>query len=80
MQFQSDLLGVPVVRPKVAETTALGAAYLAGLAVGYWKSESEIAAQWQVDRNFKPAMKPVARKQLCSGWIKALERAKTWEK
>jgi glycerol kinase len=79
MQFQSDLLGVPVVRPKVTETTALGAAYLAGLAVGFWKDQKEIAAQWQVDRRFTPAMKPAARKQLLAGWSKALTRAKQWE-
>jgi len=79
MQFQSDMLGVPVVRPKVAETTALGAAYLAGLAVGFWKNESEIATQWQVDRKFKPAMKPATRKHLCAGWAKALARARSWE-
>jgi glycerol kinase len=80
MQFQSDLLGVPVVRPKVSETTALGAAYLAGLAVGFWKDQSEIAAQWQMDRRFKPSMKPGVRKQHCEGWAKALSRAKAWEK
>ncbi len=79
MQFQADLLGVPVVRPKISETTALGAAYLAGLAVGYWKDTAEIAAQWQVDRKFAPAMKPAARKKLCAGWTKALQRAKAWE-
>jgi len=79
MQFQSHLLGVPVVRPKVTETTALGAAYLAGLAVGYWKDQKQIAAQWQVDRRFTPAMKPAQRKQLERGWRKALERAKRWE-
>ena len=79
MQFQSDLLGVPVVRPKVTETTALGAAYLAGLAVGYWKDQKQIAAQWQADRRFLPAMKPAQRKQLVAGWNKALERAKRWE-
>jgi len=79
MQFQSHLLGVPVVRPKVTETTALGAAYLAGLAVGYWKDQHQIAAQWQVDRRFTPAMKPARRKQLEAGWRKALERAKRWE-
>jgi len=80
MQFQSDLLGVPVVRPKVAETTALGAAYLAGLAVGFWKNQAEIATQWQAERRFKPAMKAAARNQLCAGWNKALARAKSWEK
>ena len=56
MQFQADLLGVPVVRPAVTETTALGAAYLAGLAVGFWQSVDEITGQWQVDRRFEPAM------------------------
>ena len=79
MQLQADLLGVPVVRPKVAETTALGAAYLAGLAVGYWKSQADIARQWQVDKKFTPAMKPAARKQIASGWERALGRAKAWE-
>ncbi len=79
MQFQSSLLSVPVVRPKVTETTALGAAYLAGLAVGYWKDQKQIAAQWQVDRRFTPAMKPAQRKQLERGWKKALERARRWE-
>jgi glycerol kinase len=79
MQFQADLLGVPVVRPRVSETTALGAAYLAGLAVGYWKNTAEIAAQWQADRRFTPAMKPAARKKLLAGWNKALARAKRWE-
>jgi glycerol kinase len=79
MQFQSHLLGVPVVRPKVTETTALGAAYLAGLAVGYWKDQKQIAAQWQVDRRFTPAMKPLQRKRLEAGWRKALERARHWE-
>jgi glycerol kinase len=79
MQLQADLLSVPVVRPKVAETTALGAAYLAGLAVGYWKSQADIARQWQADKRFKPAMKPAARKQIASGWLRALGRAKRWE-
>jgi glycerol kinase len=79
MQFQADLLGVPVVRPKIQETTALGAAYLAGLAVGYWRSEGEIAAQWQVDRTFEPAMKSDQRDKLRTQWNKALERAKSWE-
>jgi glycerol kinase len=79
MQFQSDLLGVPVVRPKVSETTALGAAYLAGLAVGYWRDPSEVAAQWQRDRRFAPSMTGAVRKRLCAGWVKALARAKSWE-
>jgi glycerol kinase len=80
MQFQADLLGVPVIRPAVQETTALGAAYLAGLAVGYWKDEAEIASQWKVDRTFEPAMKDDQRKELRATWDKALSRAKSWEK
>jgi len=79
MQFQSNLLGVPVVRPKVTETTALGAAYLAGLAVGYWKDQKQIAGQWQVDRRFTSTMKAAQRQQLERGWQKALDRAKHWE-
>ena len=79
MQFQSNLLGVPVVRPRVTETTALGAAYLAGLAVGYWKDQKQIAAQWQVDRRFTSTMKAAQRRQLERGWQKALDRAKRWE-
>ncbi len=79
MQFQSNLLGVPVVRPKVTETTALGAAYLAGLAVGYWKDLKQIATQWQVDRRFTPAMKSSERQKLDAGWRKALDRARRWE-
>ncbi len=76
MQFQADLLGVPVVRPRVSETTALGAAYLAGLAVGYWKNQKEIAAQWQADHRFVPTIKPAVRKELSVGWNKALARAR----
>jgi glycerol kinase len=79
MQLQADLLNVPVVRPKVAETTALGAAYLAGLAVGYWASQADIARQWQADKRFKPGMKSPARKQIAAGWEKALDRARKWE-
>jgi glycerol kinase len=80
MQFQSDMLGVPVVRPKVTETTALGAAYLAGLAVGYWKDQSEIASQWQAERRFSPAMPAARRKALSASWNKALGRARRWER
>jgi glycerol kinase len=79
MQMQADLLAMPVVRPRMVETTALGAAYLAGLAVGYWKDRSEIAALWKADRRFTPAMKPALRKQLRSGWAKALARSLNWE-
>jgi len=79
MQFQADLLDVPVVRPAIQETTALGAAYLAGLAVGFWRNEAEISKQWKVDRIFEPAMKPDKRAALRAHWNKALGRAKTWE-
>ncbi len=78
MQIQADLLGVPVVRPKVTETTALGAAYLAGLAVGYWADGDEIAAQWQVDRRFEPAMGDDQRAALTETWTRALDRARGW--
>ncbi|OGA06970.1 MAG: glycerol kinase [Betaproteobacteria bacterium RIFCSPLOWO2_02_64_14] len=78
MQFQADVLGVSVVRPKVTETTALGAAYLAGLAVGHWKDSGEIASQWQVDRKFEPAMERDRAQALMAGWHKAVERAKGW--
>ena len=79
MQLQADLLNVPVVRPKISETTALGAAYLAGLAVGYWKSQADIARHWQADKRFTPAMKPAARNRIAKGWMRALSRAKAWE-
>ncbi len=78
MQFQADILGVPVVRPKVLETTALGAAYLAGLSVGFWKSRVDIATQWQVDREFRPSMKKTDVEKLRAGWQKALERSLRW--
>jgi glycerol kinase len=79
MQLQSDLLGVPVVRPKVHETTALGAACLAGLAVGFWKNVADISKHWQMDRKFKPAMKAAARAKITAGWEHALGRSKGWE-
>jgi glycerol kinase len=79
MQLQADLLNVPVARPKVAETTALGAAYLAGLAVGFWKNQADIARQWQVDQRFTPVMKAAARNRITRGWARALSRAKSWE-
>ena len=75
MQFQADLLGVPVVRPRVTETTALGAAYLAGLAVGFWQDETELAALWQAERRFEPAMPETRRTTLFSEWQRAVERA-----
>ncbi len=78
MQFQSDVLQVPVVRPKVYETTALGAAYLAGLAVGYWKSVDDIQQQWQVDKKFIPAMAPEKANQLLKGWNRAVKATIAW--
>jgi glycerol kinase len=78
MQFQADVLGVPVVRPVVTETTALGAAYLAGLAVGFWQSQEEIAAQWQVQRRFEPVMAADEKQQRLTSWRRAVERARQW--
>ena len=79
MQFQSDILGVPVDRPMVTETTAMGAAFLAGLAVGFWKDKAEIAAKWNVDRTFKPAMDATLREKKYAGWQRAVERSRKWE-
>jgi len=78
MQFQSDLIGSDVYRPRCIETTALGAAYLAGLAVGYWKSREDIKSNWAVDRVFTPAMEESRRKQLLKGWQKAVQCALLW--
>ena len=78
MQFQSDLLGTGVVRPKITETTALGAAYLAGLAVNYWTSMDEIRKQWQVGRIFNPAMDAEKTEILIKGWNRAVKAAETW--
>jgi len=79
LQFQADLLGVPVVRPAVTETTALGAAYLAGLAVGFWKSPEDIAGQWRAERRFDPRMPPARVAALREDWARAVERAKSWD-
>jgi glycerol kinase len=77
-QFQADVLGRPVVRPRVTETTALGAAYLAGLAVGYWRSREEIAELWAADRRFEPKMAEADRQRLYAGWQRAVDRARAW--
>jgi len=79
MQFQSDILGVPVVRPQVIETTALGAAYLSGLAIGFWKDKAEIASKWKADREFIPNMDEKIKERLYSGWKKAVSRSLSWE-
>ena len=78
MQFQSDLLGVAAVRPRISETTALGAAYLAGLAVGYWNNVGELQSQWQLDRRFSPAMQQADVQQCIAGWQRAINAAKAW--
>jgi glycerol kinase len=78
MQFQADVLGVPVVRPVVTETTALGAAYLAGIAVGFWTSQEEVAAQWRMERRFEPNMSDEERAQRLKQWHRAVERSRAW--
>ena len=78
MQEQANLLGVPVVRPRVTETTALGAAYLAGLAVGFWKDEKEIAGLWARDRVFEPALSRDAAAARLAEWKRAVERSRGW--
>jgi glycerol kinase len=79
MQFQADLLGVPVIRPKVIETTALGAAYLAGLAVGFWESLDEVAANWQMDRRFEPVMPREDAAARLRQWERAVARSRDWQ-
>lgn len=78
MQFQADILDVPVVRPKVAETTALGAAYAAGLAVGFWNNLDDLRLNWQVDKTWNPEMDSITRQKLYQGWLKAVERTFGW--
>jgi glycerol kinase len=80
MQFQADILNIPVIRPKVVETTALGAAYLAGLAIGFWRSIDEIKNQWQVDNSFTPSIPVEKADTLKAKWANAVERAKFWSK
>ena len=79
MQFQADIAGVTVRRPMIRETTALGAAYLAGLAVGFWQDQAEIASQWQVDRRFEPSMSADERQALMATWKRAVQRSMDWE-
>ena len=79
MQFQADILGVPVARPKVIETTALGAAFLAGLGAGFWASPAELSEAWQIDRRFEPRMGGDERAARRARWTKALQRARDWE-
>lgn len=79
MQFQSDILGVPVKRPQITETTAMGAAFLAGLAVGFWKDKEELAGKWSINRSFEASMQQQERDKLYGGWKKAVSRALAWE-
>ena len=79
MQFQADLLGVEVNRPVVAETTALGAAYLAGLAVGYWRDTADVAQNWALDRSFSPDLADEKRHALYNRWQEAVRRSLDWE-
>ena len=78
MQFQSDILDAPVLRPKVAETTALGAAYAAGLAVGYWTDREDLKRNWALDRQFEPSMTEPERARLYRSWQKAVTRSFDW--
>ena len=78
MQFQSDILDVRVIRPRITETTAAGAAYLAGLATGFWSGTEEIARQWQPDRSFTPDMPADRRGEMLKGWQRAIRAAKAW--
>ena len=78
MQFQADLLGTRVQRPVVAETTALGAAYLAGLAVGFWADQADVTGNWALDREFEPQSTPAERDRLAEGWQRAVERSRGW--
>ncbi len=80
MQFQSDLLGIPIIRPKISETTALGVAYLAGLAIGYWDGHEDIADQWEIDKKFEPKMSSEQTEELLNNWNKAVNRSKNWLK
>lgn len=79
MQFQSDIINVPVIRPKIAETTALGAAYASGLAVGFWQNSNQLKQNWAVDKIWNPAMDNMVRERLMSGWKKAVERSFNWQ-
>ncbi|MGD9473594.1 MAG: FGGY-family carbohydrate kinase, partial [Eubacteriaceae bacterium] len=79
MQFQADILGVPVDRPSIVETTAMGAAYLAGLAVKFWDGKADVTNAWKLDTSFAPMMDADVRAKLYAGWLKAVECSKGWE-
>jgi glycerol kinase len=79
MQFQANLIGIPVIRPEIIETTALGAAYLAGLAVKFWSGLDEIEKQWAMDRTFTSDISQESQRELKEGWNKAVSHSKNWE-
>ena len=78
MQFQSDIINTKVLRPQITETTALGAAYLAGLAVGFWKDKDEISNRWKLEREFTPSLSEEESNKKYMGWKKAVERSRGW--
>jgi glycerol kinase len=78
MQFQSDILGVPVLRPKIVETTARGSGFLAGLAVGFWKDQKDLQNAFELDKRFDPVLSEKESNKLYSGWCKAVERSRNW--
>jgi len=78
LEFQSDIISMSLCRPKCIETTSLGAAYLAGLATGYWENTDDIISNWQIDRAFEPGMDEERRKELIEGWHKAVKRTLEW--
>ncbi len=78
MQFQADIINAPVLRPVCIETTAMGASYLAGLAVGYWDSKADVVLNWAVSREFKPNMEEAKRTELLKGWKRAVGRSLKW--
>jgi glycerol kinase len=78
MQLQADILDIEVIRPHVSETTALGAAYAAGLAVGYWHDQADLVDNWKVDKRWTPGISSERRENLCRGWQKAVERTLNW--
>ena len=80
MQFQADIINTPVRRPECVETTAMGASYLAGLAVGFWKSKEDVLKNWMIDRVFTPAMDEARREEELKGWNKAVASTRGWSK
>ena len=78
MQFQSDIVNTKVIRPTMVETTALGAAYLAGLAVGFWKDLEELRAKWQIDQTFEPKVNEAERSDCIQGWARAIKATNNW--